>query len=181
MKASSFIRSLFVSYQSETEFSIMSKASKTTYGAVEADENAAVDHSFDAESAYYLKSETATLTPRQRTRKYLSTALPILVAVLIMGGLAWLLLRDFNNLYPGRGGGSGDDSTIYDRSIPTTGKNSLKDSTTIPGTTPSRPDSSSVKHVDSSLAACSVHAACAKLELVGNCCPTDEGVVLGCC
>ena len=146
--------------------------SKTSYGAVEADENAAVDRSFDAESAYYLKPEPVPLTPGQRTRKFLITALPIVVAVLIMGGFAWFLLRDFNNLYPGRGGGSGADATtVYDRPLPSSGKKSLDDSSS----------SSTAKHVDSSLAACSAHSACTKLELVGNCCPTDEGVVLGCC
>jgi hypothetical protein len=148
---------------------------------VEADENAAVDRSFDAESAYYLKESLAgaPLTLRQRTRKLLSIGFPILVAIIIMGGFAWYLLRDFNNLYPGRGGGSPDEGTV----ISSAGKKSLDDAarSSISTTGTSASGSSSFKAFESKDASCKAHSACVKLELIGYCCPTDKGVVLECC
>ncbi|GKY96868.1 hypothetical protein MPSEU_000645900 [Mayamaea pseudoterrestris] len=155
-------------------------ASKSSYGAVEADDNAAVDRTFDAESTYYLPSSNgAPLSFRQRTRKLLNVWVPILLAVFIMGGFAWYLLRDFNNLYPGRGGGSPDGGTVV---LPT-GKKSLDDSKaqSISRGPSDASTTASGKRLESSNASCAAHSACQKLELIGNCCPTDKGVVLECC
>jgi hypothetical protein len=167
-----------------------------SYGAVETEETnaadassaAAVDASFDAENTYYLKDSDTRLTRQQRTRKILSTVVPILIAVLIMGGFAWYLLRDFNNLYPGRGGGSPEPTVkTYTHAI---GKKSLEDTTGAkPYVISSRSDSSaasdssskSEKHGTGSDSACAAHSACAKLGLLGLCCPTDKGVHLECC
>lgn len=156
----------------------------TNYGAVQgSNDDLPADRSFDADRAYYLKDSAAPLTSRQKCRRLLSVGFPLVVAVLIMGGFAWFLLKDFNHLYPGRGGGSPDGSG-YEHVVPSTGKKALDDG----GARPSDPNDATASSgairkptAVGSVATCASHERCAKLGLIGNCCPTDKGVVLECC
>ena len=70
------------------------------YGAISKEEEER-DPSFDADNAYYLK-DSVSLTPQQRIKKFCLVAVPVLVAVVIVGGAALFLLRDFTHLYPGK-------------------------------------------------------------------------------
>jgi hypothetical protein len=171
-----------------------------SYGAVKASgDDAAVDRSFNADNAYYLKDGERNLTFQQRLKKLAMVVVPLLTAALIIGGAAVFLLRDFNHLYPGRGGdttqktpayhsirtgtksldSSGDDFTPSGNAPPTppntatsTGKSSEKAS--------SNKSSSSSGGVSGN-AACSAHPGCAENGLTGDCCPTSIGDMLDCC
>ena len=72
------------------------------YGAISTQEEEG-DRSFDADNAYYLKGDVS-LTPQQRIRKIVVVTVPILLALLIVGGAALFILRDFTHLYPGKSG-----------------------------------------------------------------------------
>jgi hypothetical protein len=141
----------------------MSSLKAPRYGAITVADDEPTDHSFDADQAYYLKETSAYATPQQRLRKRLLGSIPLLAALLIMGGSAYYLYRSFDRLYPGPGGGGGTPSTVdRSRSAPS----------------PTRPSSTkSVHHVDA--AQCDAHPACAPLG--GDCCPTADGVMLECC
>lgn len=126
--------------------------------------------SFQEENTYYLKE-----SPPMSAKKVLLLAVPILGAVLMMGGIVLFLLRDFGHLYPGRGGdpgysnpNAGDDES---RHHSTTRIHSLgnTDDTAF--------DSKSTKSTVS--AKCSAHPKCS--PLTGQCCPTLDGIKLECC
>lgn len=156
------------------------------YGALPlpGDNNDAADTPFDPDNTYYLKD-----TSRWTTRKVVSIAVPILAAMMVMGGIALFLLKDFNHLYPGRGG---DKSPFYSNSggvaTPKSSSSDTKspvafsttkqhhDSTT-PASSPSK--NKVVYTVDAAGASCAVHPDCSLLS--GNCCPTAEGLMLACC
>jgi len=151
-------------------------AASRSYGAVEGNEaedpTAAVDSSFDASDTYYLPgvgSGGRSLTPSQRIRKCLLVAVPLLAAAFIVGGAAFFLLRDFNNLYPGHGGS-------VERGGPGRVEHASASTTT----------SSSVSTKSSSAAigggaSCAEHPLCADAGLLGDCCPTPKGIQLDCC
>lgn len=153
----------------------------TNYGSVEASENTAVDQPFDADNAYYLKGSASRLTREQRMRKALLVAVPILAAILIVGGAALFLFRDFNHLYPGQGGSvrdrGGYPRTPGSSTTTTTTKSSDSHSNSF-----SPPSSSKDKgSASEGLMACSAHPKCASAQLIGDCCPTSLGVMLDCC
>lgn len=154
-------------------------AQPTRYGAVEADDNAAVDHSFDADNTYYLK-DGPRLTPEQRRRKLLLVAVPILAAILIVGGAAALLLRDFNHLYPGRGGSSHGDERSYTTTT-SSSSSSGASSPRGPSLPVPSPETTKKKSSSSGSSDCSANAKCANLNLTGSCCPTLAGDMLDCC
>lgn len=131
------------------------------YGAVE-QVDANLDKPFDAAHTYYLPGDKK-LSREERLRRILTIGLPIIIALLIMGGAALYLLKDFNRLYPGPGGSPSTAS----RSAPLGPTNKSKPS--IPATTTKT----------SKNASCSAHKKCA--ALVGDCCPTSRGIFLDCC
>jgi len=167
-----------------------------SYGAVASadDEEKAVDQSFDAANTYYLRETT-----RWSTKKCLLIAVPILGAILIVGGFALFLLRDFSHLYPGRGGDKsgyyahGGEHVVPSSSKTTSGVNAPmtpssktdddetgdESSESKTTTTTKHDKSKSVAPNKDAGATCAVHPDCA--GLIGNCCPTDKGVVLECC
>jgi hypothetical protein len=142
------------------------------------------DASFDTDNMYYVKPDT--LTPAQRWRKILLLGVPIICALMIVGGAATLLLRDFGSLYPGPSGGGGKrtGTTVGVRTYP-------KDSSNVPAPAPyeknlpvDAPTIHKKKHAEPSTgndatAACSAHEACS--ALIGNCCPSEGGIFLECC
>jgi hypothetical protein len=136
---------------------------------------------FDADQTYYLKE---TMSPQQRWRKCMLATFPILVAVLIVGGLGFLLFRDFGHLYPGRNGdpkyhdgtskvtrhhatGAKDDYANHDYIDP------VDDDSAAHNSAPRKHSTSNGE------AACSAHVECS--TLLGDCCPTLKGVTLECC
>jgi hypothetical protein len=69
------------------------------------------DSAFQEGNTYYLKN-SAPLS----VKKVLLSIVPILGAVLLMGGIVLFLLRDFNHLYPGRGGDQNPSPDDYHHS-----------------------------------------------------------------
>lgn len=139
-----------------------------SYGSLKnnVEEEEATDTSFQTENAYYLKDATP-----MSAKKFLLLAVPILGAVLMMGGIVIFLLRDFGHLYPGRGGdrgysfpnGGGSEHT-------TTTASSSADDTTFHRGSSSKSSASSK---------CTSYPKCS--PLTGQCCPTLDGVFLECC
>jgi len=172
-----------------------------TYGAVDKGEtNEPEDAAFDAENTYYLKDSGRRLT----LKKMMLIAVPILAAILIMGGAALFLYRDFNHLYPGAQGDAGSKVWTSSSSTPHVSSSSDAESSSAEGkkTPPlrisshSNSSSASTKSKaaetddfppaksgggDGSSAACWDHVKCAEKGLLGDCCPTAVGDMLFCC
>lgn len=154
-------------------------ASNTSYGAVEEGE---ADKSFDEKNTYYLKEKT--LTGDQKIRKLTAVAVPILIAVVIVGGAALFLLKDFGSLYPGRNGGKEPSSYVSSRSdeypeiteAPDSITKKTKDHSTHSSSSPPNKYKKDPSFVASS---CIAHAKCN--GLVGDCCPSKSGTFLNCC
>jgi len=150
------------------------------YGSIEESENAPLNRTFDADHAYYLKDGSrAPLTFKQRLRKYSLIAVPLLAAVLIIGGAAFFLLRNFNHLYPGSSGGYGEETRAKEKA-----KHDYSTGVTAPATSPAGPTASASSVSTGSgkgTAACASNPKCAEAGLLGQCCPTAAGVMLECC
>jgi hypothetical protein len=130
-----------------------------------------MDSSFDPR---YLKGDS--LTPAQRWRKILLLGVPIIAALLIVGGAALFLLRDFGNLYPGPGGGHSEQRTGT-TTVPVRARR--KDSGNAPAPVHAPTIQKKTPAQPSTGAACSAHAACS--ALIGICCPSEGGIFLKCC
>jgi hypothetical protein len=122
----------------------------TSYSGSEDEESA---EPYPIENTQYIKP-----TAEENRKKCVASIVPVTMFVLIMGGLAFALSRDFDHLYPSRHG------PHTNRQGPTT---SVTTETT---------DS-----IDFSHAGCSIHNSCVALGLTGSCCPTPKGIVLECC
>lgn len=166
-------------------------AALPSYGAI-VDNGADKDQSFDAENTYYLGQTT-----RWTFKKMMLVAVPILGAILIVGGFALFLLKDFNHLYPGRGG---EKSGYYEhggehvvQSSRSSSRTSNSAERSIPMSSPRVDDAdddderqtTNSKHLaipplnDDAGANCAVHPDCK--GLIGLCCPTSAGAILDCC
>jgi hypothetical protein len=136
------------------------------------------DAAFDTDNMYYVKAES--LTAAQRWRKIMLMGVPIIAALLIVGGAAIFLLRDFGNLYPGSSGDSGQrsgTSTSRVRARPEDSGNApVPQPVYVPPIHKKKPAHST--GIDDA-AACSAHKACS--PLIGNCCPSQGGIFLECC
>jgi hypothetical protein len=151
--------------------------SALNYGSVEGQ---AESKSFDEKDTYYLKE--STLSPEDRRRKCMRMAVPIILAVVIIGGFALFLLRDFEILYPGRSGGN--NKVPSDPLFPighTTGtdQTSEKQSDPTPQLKPNPSPPSDAGKNSGMASSCFAHKNCD--GLVGECCPTLDGVFLLCC
>jgi hypothetical protein len=154
------------------------------------------NHSFEEYDVNYIQSKS--LTTKERWTKLLKAAVPIVIALLLVGGFGWWASQavapshsskvtvDYKNPVPaptGRGGGSTitamgpprEQSVTVKPSIPTTLTTNTKTDTSTKSVT----TSGGTGGGDGSL--CTARAKCARLGLIGDCCPTSEGVVLGCC
>ena len=149
---------------------------------------------------YYLKP--SPLNRSEKLKKLLLLGVPILAAVIIIGGAAFLLFKSFDHLYPGPGGSvrpypspsRAKDTEPSEPPYPVIPRGPLLHPASSPSNTPpsgSDPrspmsggetsgESSSVSSSSGS-AACSGHKECSALDLIGDCCPTGQGVMLGCC
>ena len=125
------------------------------YGSVNTDEEGGAKE-FDESNLYYMKEDD--LTTKDKALKAFKLAVPIIIAGLLVGVLAFMLFHNFAFLYPGRGG----------QEVPS------KHSTTksySPTTTTQRSFGSS----------CASNPKCRDLGLFGECCPSGDGVKLSCC
>ena len=153
------------------------------YGAIN---DVEVDSGFDETNTYYLKGASDTpLTFHQRLRKALLVAVPLIAAVLIIGGATLFLLRDFSHLYPSHGGSGGlnERESVYHGTKGTTSVTSSSSSSSSSETMPSSSHASSgskLTHAASG-AACADHPQCASSGLTGDCCPSAAGDMLYCC
>ena len=168
-----------------------SKSSSATttgnnYGSIPSGKGSAA--SFDEEHLRFLPETSAMLTPHQKRTKCFLMSLPIIVAVLMMGGLAVMFNKDvFGPQQSVTTKTLEHDSTT---SSSTSSKKSAASSTSQPkqhadetadSTTPSSSDTSSSSSTlsEDDPSACSQHKGCADLE--GFCCPTTDGLTLECC
>jgi hypothetical protein len=135
----------------------------TSYGSVDDD---AADRSFDVSETYYLKE--SQLTPGEKRKKCIAMLLPILLAIVIMGGAAALLLKDFAHLYPTSTVDRDYDGSGEHRGVP------------VPPA-PSIPSTPTTTASGSQQADCKNNDKCHELGLVGQCCPTLAGDFLNCC
>jgi hypothetical protein len=154
-----------------------------SYGAFEGGDSAAAapsssdphDESFDASESYYLKGAASSRT--WTFKKCFLVSFPILVAAAIVGGAAFFLSRDFNRLYPGHGGSV---ERTGPAAVRTHGDKVLHPESSANGHAASEDDGSK-SSVLGGMAACSSHPVCSKSGLLGDCCPTEEGIQLDCC
>ncbi|VEU36886.1 unnamed protein product [Pseudo-nitzschia multistriata] len=155
------------------------------YGSVDNnDEEAGVDEkdkSFDESNLYFYKEED--LTRQEKISKFVKLFVPIILAVSMVGGLAYILFHDFGDLYPGPGekshsaGRVSQPTTVTSDDYTPNIANMSSSSNSSHGS--SIPVISQTK--TSSGNSCEANPGCAALGLTGNCCPTSEGIKLGCC
>lgn len=117
-----------------------------------------VEEPFPIENTQYVRS---TDSAEDRRKKLISGFVPVLLFILLMGGVAFALHNDFNHLYPTRNG----DTTKHAGSWTNDNSNSIP---TVPAK-------------DFSHGNCAIHNKCAALGLTGLCCPTKKGLELECC
>jgi hypothetical protein len=140
------------------------------------------------------------LSQKEKLSKIAKIAVPIIVAVLLIGSLAWFLLGDFGKLYPGGRDGppassTGVSSASSSKTIPASSE-PLAPTTTAKSTshyTAPAPVPSPVKepvHSSSTSSSsgssgggssCSANSKCKALGLTGECCPSSSGDMLDCC
>lgn len=99
-------------------------------------------------------------------RRKLYALFPLLFFALIMGGLSYAIGRNFSNLYPGSGA-THDSTTTVEYKEETLSRNSEQNSI-LEGGILSSSD-------------CASHQNCKTAGLIGQCCPTRDGVFLSCC
>eukprot|EP00536_Pseudo-nitzschia_multiseries_P015082 jgi/Psemu1/216806/e_gw1.817.2.1 len=154
-----------------------------SYGAVSSnDEESGGDgknRGFDESNLYYYKDQE--LTSREKISKMIKLLVPLIIATGLIGGLAYILFHDFGGLYPAPGeektrmnGGSVSQPSETDSmpSVPTYTKTSSFSSSSTPAI---------AKSDTSAGSSCAANPSCVALGLTGVCCPTLEGVMLGCC
>lgn len=131
---------------------------------------------FDESNLYYYKGEE--LTRKEKLSKMIKLLVPIIIAAVFLGGIAFVLFHNFGGLYPGPGEekvrSSGDSAshlteTETSEYTPTSAKPSSSSGSSTPIATKTAGRS------------CEANPSCADLGLTGVCCPTDEGIQLGCC
>ena len=154
--------------------------SNANYGSVEEEVS---DQAFDERNTYYLKE--AKLTREQKLRKLSAVAVPILAAILLVGGAALYLLKDFNILYPGRGGGTSENgkynpSRFEHPSADHIATEESNSDSSAKGYSPT-PPANEKKDPSDVASACAAHTKCKDAGLVGLCCPTLDDKFLGCC
>lgn len=152
----------------------MSAAAKTYGTAPEA--GAAADQEYDIDNTYYVKERE--MSRKERITKFVLLALPILLALLLVGGFAFYVISHVLE----RGGGH---KNIQVTSPSGTSSSGGGREGSRPGTYPSGPQPAHApkvkSHTSSNSADCSENTKCADLGLIGACCPTKAGVTLGCC
>lgn len=151
-------------------------------------------HSYKELDMRFLE-ETQT-SKKERRRKMVSTVVPILIAFVIIGLFAKLALGAIGPYHDPKYSsefGSNRPPAVETKTTTTSTESSNTKSsyktTEAPAAAPvasttiasnKKSDEEDTKS-KSSLASCSKNDACNLLGLIGECCPTAEGVMLGCC
>jgi hypothetical protein len=133
----------------------------TNYGSIEEG-----DKSFDDAQMQYL-GEGKPLTREEKMRKLMRIAVPLLMAVIIVGAAFIFLLKDFGHLYPGGGGIPHSSNPVKYTDGSSTASTAATAGTTSPAATGAKVKTASSSSSSSIAFACSAHDACAKLS--GNC------------
>jgi len=137
---------------------------------------------YDIDNTYYVKERT--MSRKERINKFLLLLLPILLAVLLVGGFAFYVVSHVLE----RGGGRHGNIDVTPQ-VSTKGTAS-RPANSRPGTYPTEPklapapapiSTKEKSHASSGSSACASNSKCADLGLIGDCCPTKQGVTLGCC
>ena len=157
------------------------------YGSVNNDEESGAttdSKSFDESNLYFMKDED--LSKKEKGVKVFKLAVPIIIAVLLIGGLAFLMFHNFAHFYPGRGGNKHSHSmssgaTPWPNDDDGTSGASIsapwsKDDDSASGFSIPAPSTST-----SGGSSCSANPKCVDLGLTGQCCPSGSGVQLSCC
>mmetsp|Transcript_26382 Transcript_26382/g.55601 ORF Transcript_26382/g.55601 Transcript_26382/m.55601 type:complete len:129 (+) Transcript_26382:284-670(+) len=108
---------------------------------------------FDEKNTYYLKEGEF------KWARFFRGLFPVVIALLIMGGFAYGMSNGFNHFY-GPSKSSEDDNSIKE------------EEDWVPVDSPSAASNNPL---------CNKNDKCAALGLEGVCCPTGDGVMLGCC
>ena len=143
------------------------------YGSVSNDEESGAssdNKNFDEKNLYYVKEDEQT--KRERAAKAIKLAVPIIIAVFLIGGLAFMLFHNFAYFYPGRGG----QVVSSKHSV-----NSGTTKTTQYSYDTDDDQSSPIAIPTSSSTSCAANQKCKDLGLTGECCPTVKGDNLVCC
>ena len=139
------------------------------YGSVDNDEETLAkgdDKNYDESNLYYMVEVNGT--KKDKASKAMKLAVPIIIAAVFIGGLAFMLFHNFAYFYPGRDGHTKDNG----------------------GTTPQKTTDHSYQDDDAlhtpfpapaALITCNANPKCVTLGLTGACCPTEEGILLECC
>jgi len=145
------------------------------YGSVNNDEESQAtggNKNFDESNLYYVKEDE--LTVREKVVKTFKLAVPIIIAILLIGGLSFMLFHNFEYFYPGRGGHQVSPKVSKSSSVSSTKTTQRSyhddDVPSVPIPAP--------KFFGSS---CAANPECADLGLIGECCPTGGGNKLECC
>eukprot|EP00529_Nitzschia_sp_RCC80_P033945 CAMPEP_0113485660 /NCGR_PEP_ID=MMETSP0014_2-20120614/24597_1 /TAXON_ID=2857 /ORGANISM="Nitzschia sp." /LENGTH=204 /DNA_ID=CAMNT_0000379311 /DNA_START=138 /DNA_END=752 /DNA_ORIENTATION=- /assembly_acc=CAM_ASM_000159 len=188
-----------------------SSSKKRTEG-VDAEKAAGDDgDDFKETDLLYVTSQSRPLTPEEKRMKIIKIAVPIVVAMILIGGFALFLLRGFTDLYPGPSGSSSSDNggrsppyyeplhetsptaaaaaaaaaDDYDNSMPVpapmTPPKSTSKSSSSSVSSTSSSSSSSSSSTSSSSSSCGDNSKCSAAGLTGQCCPTAAGDMLDCC
>mmetsp|Transcript_3786 Transcript_3786/g.8163 ORF Transcript_3786/g.8163 Transcript_3786/m.8163 type:complete len:164 (+) Transcript_3786:151-642(+) len=131
---------------------------------------------FDESHLYYYKEKDLTTT--EKISKLIKLFVPIIIAVVLIGGLAYILFHDFGTLYPRPGG---EKVTSKGGMVSQSTSVSSGESAPTVIRSESSPTVSKSKTSSSFGGSCAANPSCAALGLSGVCCPTPEGVQLGCC
>ena len=168
------------------------------YGSVNKDDEEAAGNNdntnsyFKESDLYYYKEEE--LTKKEKTMKIIKACVPILIAVLLIGGFTWILVQNFGTLYPSPGQRqrvrptNGIEISSHHNAPPddtTTAAATATATATATTTTSSTPHSSSTNESsstkDNGERFCLAYPKCFDLGLSGECCPTPAGDKLDCC
>jgi len=158
------------------------------YGSVNDEEAGATGNNFDESNLYYIKEKE--MSKREKAMKMIKLVVPIIIAVLFLGGLAFMLVHNFGKLYPGPGpggqkvpsrgsGGSVSHPTSPSHDIAHDGGGGGIASAPVPVPVPV--PRRSVPTTKDGGSSCAAYPKCTDRGLTGECCPTGGGVKLECC
>ena len=168
------------------------------YGSVNKDDEEAAGNNnnnnsyFKESDLYYYKEDE--LTKKEKMMKIIKSCIPILIAVLLIGGITWILVQNFGTLYPSPGQRqrirpstgietSSSSSSSSHHNAPLNDDDSIHAPILTPrtskDTTATTATTSSTK--DNGKSSCSAYSKCFDLGLTGECCPTLAGGKLECC
>jgi hypothetical protein len=127
-----------------------------------------------------------SLSQKEKTAKLIKIAVPVAIAVLLIGGLTWFLLGDFGHLYPGPSGPKSPSSSHIISSPEASKQTSTATSSKSHSSASEPPKASPATATHSSStssggSSCSANSKCDGLGLIGDCCPSAAGVMLECC